>query len=283
MIRREFYNPFSAIMTSQFFFLLFSVFILVVMSVFPFVASAEEIIVKDELRQTIAKNGLEGAFVGYDVKADRLFLVNVPRAHKRLNPASTFKIANSLIAIETGAVRDENEIIPYRSDAPPLIKEWAHDMSMRDAIKLSNVPIYQELARRIGLNRYHEWLTRLSYGNAEIGSVVDRFWLDGPLAISAVEETHFVAALAVRKLPLSRRAQDIVCDILKYETAADKTIYAKTGWCRSCQPQIGWLVGWVQHRENVFAFALNIDVFGSEDLEKRIPVAKDILSKLGVI
>jgi beta-lactamase class D len=263
--------------------LLLFVFFFIVMFAVPFVASAEEIIVKDELLEVMSKNGVDGAFVGYDVKTDRLILVNVQRARQRLNPASTFKIANSLIALETGVVRDENEIIPYRSDAPPLIKEWARDMSMREAIKLSNVPIYQELARRIGLARYHEWLTHLSYGNAEIGSVVDRFWLDGPLAISAVEEAHFVAKLAQRKLPLSRRAQDIVCDILKYETAKDYTLFAKTGWCRSCRPQIGWWVGWVQRHETVFAFALNIDVVGPEDLEKRIAVAKDILSKLGVI
>ena len=237
----------------------------------------------DELRETMAKNGVSGAFVGYDVTTDRLWLINPPRARQRLNPASTFKIANSLIAIETGAVRDENEIIPYRSEAPPLIKEWARDMSMRDAIKLSNVPIYQELARRIGLKNYHEWLTRLSYGNAETGAVVDRFWLEGPLAISAVEEAHFVAALAQRKLPLSRRAQEIVSDLLKYETAEDYTLFAKTGWCRSCQPQIGWWVGWVQRQDSVFAFALNIDIVDPDDLEKRIPVARELLSKLGVI
>lgn len=261
--------------------LLLVLIICAVAPVFPLVASSREFIERDSLRRVMAKNGVEGAFVGYDVGADRLFLVNAPRARKRLNPASTFKIANSLIALETGVVRDENEVIPYRSETPPLIREWARDMSMRDAIKLSNVPIYQELARRIGLERYHEWLTRLSYGNAETGVVVDRFWLDGPLAISAVEEAYFVAELALRQLPFSRRAQDIVCDILKYETAANHTIYAKTGWCRSCTPQIGWWVGWVQHRGGVFAFALNIDVVRVEDLDKRIPVAKELLSQLG--
>lgn len=251
--------------------------------VFPLVATSEEFIERDSLREVMAKNGVDGAFVGYDVSAGRVFLINAPRARKRLNPASTFKIANSLIALETGVVRDENEVIPYRSETPPLIREWARDMSMREAIKLSNVPIYQELARRIGLGRYHEWLSRLTYGNAETGSVVDRFWLDGPLAISAVEQAYFVAELALRKLPLSRRAQDVVCDIMKYETVADHTIYAKTGWCRSCKPQIGWWVGWVQQRGGVFAFALNIDVVGVADLDKRIPVAKELLSQFGAI
>lgn len=246
-------------------------------------ARADEVIRRDELRDVLIRNGVDGAFAGYDVASARLFLVNGPRAQKRINPASTFKIANSLIALETGVVKDENEIIPYRSDSPPLIKEWARDMSMRDAIKLSNVPIYQVLARRIGIERYREWLGRLSYGNAETGVVVDRFWLDGPLAISAVEETRFVAALAQRKLPMSVRSQEIVRDILKYETVEDGAIFAKTGWCRSCQPQIGWWVGWVEHREGVFAFALNIDIVSPNDLDKRVSIAKELLSKLGVI
>ena len=244
---------------------------------------AGEIVQKDALRETITQNGVDGAFAGYDVEADRTLLVNAPRAQQRFSPASTFKIANSLIALETGVVRDESEIIPYRSDDPPFMKEWTRDMSMREAIKLSNVPIYQELARRIGLARYHEWLIRLSYGNEETGANLERFWLDDSLKISAVEEARFVAALAQKKLPMSIRAQEIVRDILKYETIDDHTIYAKTGWCRACQPQIGWWVGWVESGGRIFAFALNIDITNPKDLDKRIPIAKAILSKLGVI
>jgi beta-lactamase class D len=64
----------------------------------------------------------------------------IARAERRMRPASTFKIVNSLIALETGAVKDENEIIPYGGKPQP-IKAWEHDMSMRDAIRISNVAI----------------------------------------------------------------------------------------------------------------------------------------------
>lgn len=250
---------------------------------FSIEAYADEIMSRDDLRDVLSRNSVAGAFAGYDVQSERLFLVNDPRAQQRFSPASTFKIANSLIALEAGVVRDENEIIPYRSDDPPFMQEWTRDMSMREAIKLSNVPIYQELARRIGLTRYHEWLGRLSYGNGETGAALERFWLDGSLKISAVEEAHFVAALAQRKLPMSIRAQEIVRDILKYESTGDYTIYAKTGWCRACQPQIGWWVGWVERGGRIFAFALNIDIVSPNDLDKRISIARELLSKLGVI
>jgi beta-lactamase class D len=73
-------------------------------------------------------------------------------------PASTFKIPNSIIALETGVVKDA---IILHGGKPQPFREWKKDMSMREAIALSAVPIYQELARRIGLDRYHEWLLRL--------------------------------------------------------------------------------------------------------------------------
>src|SRR6185295_19637139 len=116
---------------------------------------------------------------------------------------------NSLIALETGVVKDESEAVPYGGKPQP-IKAWEKDMGLRDAIKISNVPVYQEIARRVGLARYDAWLARLDYGNRQTGTVVDRFWLDGPLAISAVEQTKFVARLAQGTLPASARSQAIV-------------------------------------------------------------------------
>jgi beta-lactamase class D len=41
----------------------------------------------------------------------------------------------------------------------------------------------------------------MDYGNTEIGTAVDTFWLPGPLKISAVEQTRFLAKLAQDALP----------------------------------------------------------------------------------
>src|SRR5262249_52427637 len=92
------------------------------------------------------------------------------------------------------------------------------------AIALSAVPIYQELARRIGLERYREWLARLDFGNRQAGTIVDTFWLDGPLEISAVEEAHFAARLAQQKLAASIRSQSIARDIIRLEGRDDKLL-----------------------------------------------------------
>jgi beta-lactamase class D len=235
-----------------------------------------------DLEAVFAENGLAGTFVLYDVAADHLTLVNAKRAERRFVPASTFKIANTVIALETGVVKDENEIIPYGGQPQPF-KTWEKDMSMREATALSAVPIYQELARRIRLERYREWLARLDFGNRQTGTIVDTFWLDGPLEISAVEEARFVTRLAQQKLDASIRSQSIARDIIRLESRDGKILYGKTGWRFSSAPNLGWWTGWVEQNGKISAFSLNIDMPAATDAPKRVAVGKTMLSKLGIL
>jgi beta-lactamase class D len=125
-------------------------------------------------------------------------------------------------------------------------------------------------------------VTRLDYGNHQIGTVVDRFWLDGPLEISPVEQAHFLARLAKRQLPLSQRTQAIVRDIMRLEAHDGAILYGKTGWATSVTPNIGWLVGWVERGEAVHSFALNIDMATAQDAPKRMAIVKAMLERLRV-
>lgn len=242
-------------------------------------ASVEE---RPDLRAVFDEQGVRGTFVLYDVAAERITVVNGERALRRYAPASTFKIANSLIALETGAVADETEVVPYGGKPQP-IAAWERDMNMREAIKVSNVPVYQEIARRVGLERMRAMVDRLDYGNREIGAVVDRFWLDGPLAISALEQARFVARLARGDLPVSARSQSIVRDILRLEQEGDAVLYGKTGWLAGTGPSIGWWAGWVERDGNAYAFALNIDMPAVEDAPKRIAIGRSLLARLDVL
>jgi len=235
-----------------------------------------------DLDAVFRENGVAGTFVLYDVANDHLTLVNAKRAETRLVPASTFKIANTVIAIETGVVKDESEIIPYGGKPQPF-KRWEKDMSMREAIALSAVPIYQELARRIGLERYRTWLARLDFGNRETGAIVDTFWLDGPLEISAVEEARFAARLAQQKLAATTRSQSIARDIIRLESRDGKVLYGKTGWRFSSAPNLGWWTGWVEQDGKITAFSLNVDMPKATDAPKRVAIGKTMLSKLGIL
>ena len=111
---------------------------------------------------------------------------------------------------------------------------------------------------------------------------MDRFWLDGPLATTAIEQAQFVARLAQQKLDISKRAQTIVRDILRLETKPGAQLYGKTGWLMSATPQIGWWTGWVERDGTIYAFSLNIDMASDADIPKRLAIGKQILAQLGI-
>ena len=224
-----------------------------------------------------------GTFVLYDVTANTYIGHDKARAERRYVPASTFKIPNSLIGLSVGAVKSVDEVLPYRGDPQPFIKAWGKDMGLREAIALSNVPIYQELARRIGLDRMRNNVSSMNYGNKEIGITVDNFWLNGPLKISALEQTQFLAKLAQGALPFPQAFQKSVREIVLLEQGENWRLYGKTGWQNAPDQGVGWWVGWVQKDGHVYAFALNIDIQKASDLSKRIELGKASLKALGIL
>lgn len=227
--------------------------------------------------------GVEGTFVLLDERSGELHGHNQSRAEQRFVPASSFKIANALIGLSLGAVTSVDAVIPYTGDAAPFMREWLQPMGLRGAMKVSNVPLYQELARRIGLQRMREALVRLGYGNQQIGSDVTTFWLRGPLAISAVEQTRFLSRLAHRTLPFPAQAQRQVAEITQVESGPGWSLHAKTGWQNAPGAGVGWWVGWVRKGERITPFALNIAMAGAADAPKRERLGRSSLQALGIL
>ena len=233
-----------------------------------------------ELENLFIEAGVEGTFVLFDPQNDETAAVNPARAGRRFVPASTFKITNSLIALETGAVSNVDEVLPYGGEPQPFA-HWERDMSMREAIAMSNIAVYQGVARRVGKERMTEMLHRLDYGNGETGEIIDRFWLDGPLEISAVEQTRFLARLANGDLPLSAEVQHSVRDILLLDEKDGARLYGKTGWAfADGGGGLGWFVGWTEKDGELRSFALNIDMTENAQASLRIPLAKQLLERL---
>jgi beta-lactamase class D len=230
-----------------------------------------------EFGTAFEKQKAVGTFVLLDPATGNIQVWNPERARTRFIPASTFKIANSLIGLDTGTVKSLDEILPYGGKPQPF-KEWEQDLPLRQAIKVSSVPIYQELARRIGAERMAKGVKSLDYGNADPGKVIDRFWLDGPLMISATEQAVFLRRLLADDLPLEKETMQQVRGILSTEPSPSGLIHFKTGWCTATTPQIGWIVGWVDRNGSHHPFALNIDMADLKDAPKRMLILKDCLA-----
>lgn len=233
-------------------------------------------------------HGLNGAFVLYDQGANSWLRFNPERCRTRYSPASTFKIPNSLIGLETGVIKDQHFVIPWDS-VHRSFEAWNRDHDLQSAIANSVVWYYQELARRVGDKRMKEWVEKVGYGNMDISGGIDRFWLGSTLEISADEEVDFLRRLYANALPFSLRSLDIVKDILVLERTDRYTLRGKTGFTDfDGNHAVGWFVGYVETPQNVWFFASNIVTDNaardSETIMKeRKEIALRILRSLGLL
>ena len=134
-------------------------------------------------------NNVEGTFVLSNTETARTVCHNQERARTRFLPASTYKIPNTLIALETGVATGSNFPMAWDSTIAPRQpwwpEIWNQDHTLRTALTNSVVWYYQELARRIGAPRMQKYLDQFAYGNRNISGAIDQFWLSGGLRTSA--------------------------------------------------------------------------------------------------
>jgi beta-lactamase class D len=248
---------------------------------------AGEVSERPDLGQFFA--GLDGTFVLLEAQTGRLTRFNPERASERFPPASTFKIPNALIALETGVVDGPEFALAWDVKTPqepwwPDI--WKRDHTLQTALPKSVVWYFQEVARRIGHERMQSHLDGFDYGNRDISGGIDQFWLTGGLRISADEQVRFLQRFYEEALGVSKRSTDIVKELLVLEEEPGYRLSGKTGWSalgESDAPQIGWLVGYLESGEATHFFALNIDIRTNEDASKRLVIAKSVLRELGVL
>ncbi|MDQ6814386.1 MAG: penicillin-binding transpeptidase domain-containing protein [Bacteroidota bacterium] len=221
-------------------------------------------------------NNGNGEFTIYNLKRfkDSTFL-----------PASTFKIVNSLIGLETGKIRDEKMVIKWDGITRSR-PEWNQDLTMEQAFKLSSVPYYQEVARRIGKETMQFYLDSLGYGTRyqkpKIGKI-DTFWLDNSVKVTADEQLGLVKKLYFDQLPFQKRTMRIVKDVMVMEKNSNYTFAYKTGWgFLENGKSLGWIIGWIVENQHPYFFALNFEGTHNIDMQTvRMNILKGILQQLG--
>lgn len=236
---------------------------------------------------------VQGAFVLYDLNNNHYIRYNEQRCRQRFSPKSTFKIPNSLIGLETGVIKDADFVIRYDSQKYPSgdwgtgypFIHWAQDHTLRSAIKYSVVWYYRELAKGVGAERMRKYVNAFKYGDRNIKGSVDGFWLDNRLHISADEQIEFLKKFYAGKLPVSKRSTDIVKDILVLEQTPDYKLSGKTGGGSiESGKYIGWFIGYLETRGNVYFYATNIEGPTYASIrDERINLTKRILTELGYL
>ncbi|MBT6211451.1 MAG: class D beta-lactamase, partial [Woeseia sp.] len=192
--------------------------------------------------------GVEGTFVVASSDGQTLHVHNEKRAKRQLSPASTFKILNTLIALDVGVVTSKDSAFQWDGTKRGL-DAWNKDQTLQSAFKVSCVWCYQEIARNVGESRYRTALMDANYGNQRIGDQVDQFWLNGELQVSALEQINFLSRLVSDSVPFRREHIDILKTIMRDDQSpSDYTIYAKSGWTGS-ELAVGWYVGYVEKND----------------------------------
>ncbi|MFO7823649.1 MAG: class D beta-lactamase [Cyclobacterium sp.] len=240
-----------------------------------------------ELQEILDKAGLSGSILVYSAEADRYYSNDFDHAEKGQLPASTYKIPHSLIALELGIAEDEATEFPWNGEARAM-SQWERDLTFKQAFHLSCVPCYQEIARKIGLDRMEDYLSRLDFGQMDVrADNLDQFWLRGDSRISPMEQIRFLKRLYRRDLPLSAETMSIFREMMVMEDTEDYRLSGKTGWSVDQGVDNGWFVGYLEQGRAVYFFASNLapgpGVSDADFLQARKGLTLEALQVLGFL
>ena len=251
-----------------------------------FSCAPNNVMVDDSLGTYFKDAGADGCFAILDNGTGEFTVYNLPRYRdSSFLPASTFKIVNALIGLQTGVITNDSMVIKW-DGVQRAFPQWNKDLSMYEAFRASAVPYFQEVARRIGRDTMQRWLDSLSYGTKKITTRIDTFWLDNSLKIKPDEELGLVKRLYFNQLPFFKYNQEIVKRAMIFEQNAGYTLAYKTGWAfwdPVRKKHIGWMVGWIEEDKQPHFFVLNLESPNPQfDMPAvRMDILKSILQKLG--
>lgn len=226
-----------------------------------------------------------GAFTGTLVLEEvggSVFTINPARAKERFAPCSTYKIPNTLIGLETGVIPDADFVVPW-DGVKRWNEAWNKDVDLRTAIRVSSLPFYQEVARRIGIEAMQRHVDAIGYGNRDLSGGLTEFWLGSSLTISAEEQVDFLKRLHAAQLPFSERSRAIVLDVITQRRDDTLTYRGKTGSSGDgTDRDLGWWVGSIERDRRLYVFAANMSGKGARGPLARTAVER-ILTERGLL
>lgn len=215
-----------------------------------------------DLKRPFKDCRINGSTTIYNYKTKEWLFSDAADAQVATLPASTFKVINILIALETGTIKDENEIIKWPGSTDTTRygyrPEIYHDITVKEAFQVSAGWAFIEMAKKIDRKKYQFYLDACGYGNHHLTEKGADFWNFGVFAISPKNQVDFLVKVYEEKLPFSKRNMSILKNVMVTETTADYTIRSKTGWTKTNHQDLGWWVGYVQRKDNVYFFATRL-------------------------
>ncbi len=185
-------------------------------------------------------------------------LVQRGDCQRQVTPASTFKIAISLMGYDAGILHDEHApVMPFREGYVDWRPSWREPADPARWMKESVVWYSQQITRALGAQRFADYTRKFQYGNADVSGDAEhdgltQSWLSSSLRISPLEQLSFLGRVVNRRFAVSAAAYDMTSRLMAYpQPPAGWRINGKTG----AGSGYGWYVGWAKKGERTVVFA----------------------------
>lgn len=206
--------------------------------------------IDNSLKQYFDDEGVAGTFAIFNNQRGVVTVYNMKMDTLRMSPGSIFKMAETLIGVESSRLTNERSKI-VSSDSSLA------SVTLKTAFDEDNTAYFEALAKNIGLDTMRFWIDSLRYGNMEVPQI-ESFWQNGELRISSDEQLGLVTRLYFDKLPFQKYAQQVLRDLmLKEDNTLYKFSYTTGSSVRDNQP-VGWATGWIEENRHVYLFSCAI-------------------------
>lgn len=261
-----------------------ALFMLVAAAVSP---NAKTALLEKAIHEAMSQE--HGACVFIDSATGSVFTSDSVEAVCRHTPCSSFKIWNTLIGAECGLISSADNAFYVWDSIPRFLPAWNRDQTFREAFGVSCVPAFQNMARIIGKERMQQWIESIGYGDRDISSGIDDFWLprDGKksILISPLEQAGLVRKLIRGELPFSDTSRALLNEVMRFKTGSHGIAYGKTGSgtmiIGSGRERVGWFVGYVTSKKGTHSFACFVHGKNRSGSDARA-VVETVLVKAGL-
>lgn len=222
---------------------------------------AESNLLLDAMKSSIEARDVACVFV--NCASNEIFTPDSSVITTRYTPCSTFKIWNTLIGAECQLIGSVDDSFYIWDSIPRFLPAWNRDLTLKEAFSVSCVPSFQALAKKIGTQRMITWIETLNYGDKDISSGIDDFWLprEGKksIMISPLEQAQLIRKLVTDELPFSEKSKSILQEVMLIEKTAKGIYFGKTGSGTIIGEKkgksIGWFAGYCTSKGTTYSFA----------------------------
>ena len=189
----------------------------------------------------------------------------------RATPASTFKIAISLMGFDAGFLKDAHRpALPFEEGYADWNPAWRSTTDPTKWMKDSVVWYSQQVTKALGKDRFGDYVRAFKFGNEDVSGDPDKdngltnAWLSSSLEISPLEQLAFLRKIVGRSLPVSSHAFEMTSRLIDFGILQSGWhIFGKTGTSASKNPDgtlavgrpWGWFVGWATKSGRTLVFA----------------------------